>query len=277
MGSGFPSRKVWGRLGAWLAARRKTPHSLEMIGFHTPKLPPPLNLDLAELSGGGSCPTQFYGKTHDGRDVYVRYRGGQLRVQVAARIGDNVHDAAPLVDIGLGPMADGDIRLSDFCRWFGVTINGRVPPETTGRARHVTDLSGETTYFEVYLAKVAHPAATEIVRVCMTYVPDAILVQPVSDDQHRILRFEKVAPDQISAFTASLVTGVRDTEELGPDPAKGMSLRQGQLHLQFVYTRWKYPGVLSDSLQAFARFPTTDTATRTQLERLIDPINAFFP
>lgn len=41
-----------------------------------------LDLDLAKISGGGSCPTQFFGETLDGREVYVRYRGGQLSVDL---------------------------------------------------------------------------------------------------------------------------------------------------------------------------------------------------
>ena len=45
---------------------------MKMNGFHTPELPEPLDLDLAELHGGGSCPAQFYGETHEGLEVYVR-------------------------------------------------------------------------------------------------------------------------------------------------------------------------------------------------------------
>ncbi len=43
---------------------------------------PQIELDLVEMSGGGSCPSQFHGVTSDGKEVYIRYRGGSLSISV---------------------------------------------------------------------------------------------------------------------------------------------------------------------------------------------------
>src|SRR6478736_5784447 len=57
----------------------------------------PLQLDLATLEGGGSCPAEFFGETTDGQEVYVRYRNGWLSVQrgeetlLKASIGPGLH------------------------------------------------------------------------------------------------------------------------------------------------------------------------------------------
>ena len=94
---------------------------MQMIGFHTPELPEPLGLDLYKLQGGGSCPSQFYGETHDGLDVYVRYRGGTLRVHVGNKPGDDaLDDGLCILETHIGTQYDGTMSL---------TPNGPEPPD----------------------------------------------------------------------------------------------------------------------------------------------------
>lgn len=57
----------------------------------------------------GACPTQWEGRTDDGRHVYVRYRWGTLRVGVGASIEEAVADHATFSRT-LGDGLDG--RLS---------------------------------------------------------------------------------------------------------------------------------------------------------------------
>ena len=95
------------------------------IAFHTPE-PPKLNVDLASLSGGGVAPSQFCGETHDGRDVYVRYRGGHLSIQIGTEVGEDALDGERLLDVDIGPAYDGSVSLSQFCTYFGAQTTG--PP-----------------------------------------------------------------------------------------------------------------------------------------------------
>jgi len=44
----------------------------------------PLEFDLLDLRGGGSFPSQFYGRTADDRPIYIKYRGGCLIVRCGA-------------------------------------------------------------------------------------------------------------------------------------------------------------------------------------------------
>jgi hypothetical protein len=48
-----------------------------------PDLPPEKPVEITEIHmTSGACPTQFEGRAADGREVYVRYRGGYLSVSL---------------------------------------------------------------------------------------------------------------------------------------------------------------------------------------------------
>jgi len=47
-----------------------------------PDLPPDEPIVIESINGGGACPTQFFGKTPDGKEVYARYRHGYLSVEI---------------------------------------------------------------------------------------------------------------------------------------------------------------------------------------------------
>ncbi|WP_420862727.1 hypothetical protein [Algirhabdus cladophorae] len=152
-----------------------------MMGFYTPQVPEPLGLDLAKLAAGGSCPTQFYGETHDGCDVYVRYRGGRLAVHVATTIGQDALDGRCVLQVDIGGVYDGTISLTQFCRHFGVTVNGAIPGETDPKADRLTDFTGQTTYWEVHLDQTMDQTSRAIVSKACAVFSQAMLVQPIYD------------------------------------------------------------------------------------------------
>src|SRR5450755_2998986 len=106
---------------------RRSQYSLSR--YFTPPRVEPLNLDLARLEGGGYAPAQFEGETHDGRDVYIRYRGGGFSVAVANLKG--AADETRILDVQIGPPLHGGISIGQLCRYFGITINQELPPLPT--------------------------------------------------------------------------------------------------------------------------------------------------
>ncbi|MCA8930885.1 MAG: hypothetical protein KDA49_00355 [Rhodospirillaceae bacterium] len=141
----------------------------------TPPNIEPLNLDLAELSGGGECPSQYYGKTHDGRDVYCRYRGGSLSVDV----GD-----VCLLDAHIGPPLHGSMPLAQLCHLAGLTIGGDRPPmpdHDEMRANGWEDLSGATTFF-FSSHNSTMETARRVVREFQASMPNGCIVDSVETE-----------------------------------------------------------------------------------------------
>lgn len=66
----------------------------------------PTRLRVVELTQTcGACPSQWEGRTADGRHVYVRFRYGYLAIGVGATIEaavDSAISSAPLVGVPLG-------------------------------------------------------------------------------------------------------------------------------------------------------------------------------
>lgn len=104
-----------------------------------------LDIDLISIEGGGSCPSQFWGQTADGRSLYIRYRGGNFSVES----GD-----VKLIDACIGPGLHGDLLVEQACDLAGLTVRGkRLVLSEEARfeaAEHgpVLDWSGRTTYWE---------------------------------------------------------------------------------------------------------------------------------
>ena len=120
--------------------------------FYTRPNLPNLGIDLVKLEGGGSCPSQFEGKTTDGRSIYIRYRGGRFSVQVAD-IGQSVYRGDELINATIGPWLHGDMLLEQACDLAGLTVKGSRPVLTPERWQeasehaHYLDFSGATTYW----------------------------------------------------------------------------------------------------------------------------------
>lgn len=150
--------------------------------YFTPPRVEPLNLDLAKLEGGGSCPAQFYGQTHDGKEVYVRYRGGGLSVTV----GDepDIAKRHRILDATIGPPLHGDLSIGQLCHQFGITINGARPslpttPQEMYRER-CKDLSGATTFYDVWLSSTFE-TQKGFLKAALSSLPHATLLQPILD------------------------------------------------------------------------------------------------
>jgi hypothetical protein len=68
----------------------------------------------------GSCPSQWEGRTDDGRHVYVRYRWGWLQVGLGATLDDAVSDET--IGFQHGDEYDGSLTYDEL---QGLTV-GRV-------------------------------------------------------------------------------------------------------------------------------------------------------
>jgi hypothetical protein len=127
--------------------------------FFTPPKLAPLNLDLTRLSGGGWCPAEFDGETHDGRHVYCRYRGGWLQVWVANELGLDAYiseGGSCVLDQRIGPPLHGGLSLGQLCRYAGISINREIPPLPTEaeiqgihRLDDLKDLGGDVTHYSL--------------------------------------------------------------------------------------------------------------------------------
>lgn len=215
---------------------------MKMIGFHTPKLPTPLGLDLPKLQGGGSCPSQFYGETHDGLDVYVRYRGGTLRVYVGNEVGDDaLRDGNCILEADIGPPFDGSMSLTQFCTNFGVTINGTIPDEADPEAHHYANLTGQTTFWKANLSQITIETARKIVAKAWSAFPNALLVKPITNDKFKLERLELTTPERIDTLHVWLIDGASLLTEIDIDPEDGILPKSNQLQVSIGFSSWKYP------------------------------------
>lgn len=215
-----------------------------MIGFFTPKLPDPLNLDLAALDGGGSSPSQFYGETHEGRDVYVRYRGGWLMVYVARWYGDDpLRDGDCVLEANIGPPYDGSISLAQFCRLFGVTINGAAPDETDPEACRNVDFTGATTYWRGGPDYVTEPTSRRILAACHGRFEGALLVQPRLTEEFALDRLIEISPDNVDQHFVWLTFGAGAVADLPIHPEEYLIERSGQLHIEISYNLWRWRNI----------------------------------
>lgn len=282
---------------------------MNILTFHTPERPEPLGLDLAKLDGGGSSPSQFYGKTHDGLDVYVRYRSGVLRVHVANVPGNRaLDDSQCILQTQIGTQYDGTISLSQFCTTFGVTVNGIIPEETNPEAHRNADFTGQTTYWEGHLAQITIETSRRIlIEACLAF-PDALLVRPVVNGANKLERLEATTPEQIDYRQAWLINGASALAEIKIDPEFGVLPNSDQLVLEIQFSPWQFPAprytgltrhaetdlgrtlfipgergmpqdiaLTTGTLSMNSRFRKNDEVTRHQLAALGDAISRLIP
>ncbi len=123
----------------------KTHQTVESSMFFSRPDLKPLNIDLISIKGGGSCPSQFWGQTADGRSIYIRYRGGHFSVECGG---------VELIDASIGPGFHGDLLMEQACDLAGLTVRGKRPAlseEARLEAAEdalILDWSGRTTYWE---------------------------------------------------------------------------------------------------------------------------------
>lgn len=282
---------------------------MRRIGFHTPELPAPLGLDLATLDGGGSCPSQFEGKTHDGLDVYVRYRGGTLRIYVGDKPGvEAFRDGTCILEADIGPPFDGSMSLTQFCTNFGVTINGDIPAETDPDAHRYKDLSGRTTFWYADLSKITIDTARKIISEAWSSLPNALLVKPIISKEYKLERLEPTTPERIDTSYVWLIDGPSLMTEIDTSPKEYILPKADQLQISIHFSSWQYPSPMytsrlsqaveelgrtffvpgernmpkeleltTDSLSLGARFPKEDQGKRDALTRLGKTISQQLP
>ena len=186
--------------------------SLDRRLFTPPKLVP-LNLDLASLDGGGSCPAQYEGETHDGREVYCRYRDGYLSVTVASAAGaDALRDGTCLLEECIGPPLHGDLSLGQLCHYAGITIAGvlpRLPTRAEKKMRPYFDLSGTTTFYDFHVASTIATARACLSRL-QSQLPDASLVRLLRDERFRLIGAQLYhSADDVDDYGCLLLLGDR--------------------------------------------------------------------
>ncbi|MEP4198767.1 MAG: hypothetical protein ABJL99_24340 [Aliishimia sp.] len=117
--------------------------------FFTPPKIPKVDVRVTSLSGGGACPAQFEGRTPDGREVYIRYRGGTLSIKVARTPTEGAHSGVNILNIELGPPLDGTISAQQIISLTGLVVDeldeGRLTKLEAER-----DLSGATTFYTTH-------------------------------------------------------------------------------------------------------------------------------
>lgn len=117
--------------------------------YSRPELPQ-LGIDLVEVDGGLGRPSQYRGRTTDGRSVLLGYDGGRLFV--ATEDGKDGL-GQELVSAQIGPRFNGDMLLEQICDLAGITLRGEKPclsQESWRQAAErnwVLDWSGKTTYW----------------------------------------------------------------------------------------------------------------------------------
>ena len=216
---------------------------MNSIGFHTPELPAPLGIDLAKLRGGGACPSQFFGETHEGLSVYVRYRNGWIGVYIGNEPGvETFGGGRCILESGIGPPLDGAMSLTQFCTNFGVTVNGRIPDETDTDAHRYKDLTGRTTYWGANLNEVTIETARNILASACSSLPNALLVKALTDDEFKSKRLELTSPRQVDVFNVWLIDGPSSLAEIESGPGDYVLPKTGQLTIAIHYSPWRYPG-----------------------------------
>lgn len=111
-----------------------------------------LNLDLAELSGGGASPSRFTGKTHGGQILRCTYDDGYLRITRPRDTSREAIKNAKVLSAGrIGPKVHGFLTLAQLCHVAGLTVNGAYPRADLPGQQDYLDFSGQTTYYSLRL------------------------------------------------------------------------------------------------------------------------------
>lgn len=252
--------------------------------FFTPPRVEPVHLDLAELGGGGSCPTQFWGKTSDGREVYVRYRGGGLSIAVAKAPGDDAaRDGDRILDVHLGPVFDGFISLRQFLDLTGLTVPHAIPDVDEDATE--LDLSGATSFWRATMLPTTDEGALALVEALRKLAPN--VVQRLWDDGKTSQVPLPPGARPTSSFLAFHsgndlpVLKLRYTRFQYDFPGYGRDGDDARLEEQ-IGTPISVAGsrdcdLKIDSLAASADFSTDSGAARAFLEKVSDVFDAHYP
>lgn len=82
------------------------------------------------------------------------------------------------MDVDIGPALDGSISLTQACRICGLTVNGDITGELDPLALSYSDLSGRTTFWQVFLNRVTSETSLKMRSACRETFPEALVMQP---------------------------------------------------------------------------------------------------
>lgn len=256
--------------------------------FFTPPNVPKVNLRVTSLRGGGACPSQYRGQTPDGRDVYIRYRGGYLSIDVAPESGEQAPIKGNVLYILLGPPLDGELSAQQLIALTGIKVDvldeGQVSAETASER----DLSGATTFWSALGISATKEGAEQLLSML----------------------WHGFSGCQISGNSWSQAVG-RKRRQLWPGETPKetdleISLGAGCPKVSLQYSRFKYNlggygrpednsrysqeagravetvgsvgcDIKYDSLKVSSEFRAGDALARTWLERLDEKLDACFP
>lgn len=282
--------------------------------YFTPPSFDPINLDLAFLDGGGYAPSQFDGKTHDGREVYCRYRGGTLSVTIANEPGvDAVDQGTRVLDIQIGPPLHGGMTLGQLCRYAGITINGSCPSYPTPteiREASSVDLSGAMTFYNVWLNS-SYLTQKRFIGAAIETFPNLTLVQPNFENRrgkHKLKDWSICeCVEDLTSDQSDMLFGQRPTkgvlasfQNFGPSEGNyphGLGVRVSTEGFQYaihkyakfdaerihksmgktIFVAGQTDDCLYGTFALSASFRTNNEAHRTLLARFDSLLDAFFP
>lgn len=146
--------------------------------YSRPQLPQ-LGIDLVEVDGGLGRPSQYRGRTVDGRPIVLGYDRGRLSIAIEDqrdRLGEE------LVSVQIGPNFNGDMLLEQICDLAGITVRGQKPRllqenwRAAAERNWVLDWSGNTTYWVSELL-VTEEGGRRAVRELAAAFPDMRILE----------------------------------------------------------------------------------------------------
>lgn len=256
--------------------------------FFTPPNVPKVDLHVTSLRGGGACPSQYWGQTPDGREVFIRYRYGFLSVDVAEEPGEEVLYNRGFLDIELGPPLDGELSARQLIALTGLKVDVLDEGQVSAETESERDLSGATTFWSAIGISATNAGAERFLSVLWRDFPDCRL-------------FEISWSQTGDRKKRALLSG-----EAPKETVLEVILGTGCPKISFQYARFKYdvPGygrlednsrfsqearrevetvgsigceVKYDRLSISSEFRTDDTLARTWMERLDEKLDACFP
>lgn len=262
-----------------------SPHSDR---FFTPPKVPKVDIRVASLRGGGACPSQYWGQTLDGREVYIRYRGGYLSIDAANNPNEEARRQGDLLGIQLGPPLDGELSAKQLINLTGLQVDELDETQVSAETDSERDLSGATTFWNAREISATNEGALEFLSALWREFPECQIFE-ISWSQQRVRNKRLLKPGELPKETVLEIF-------LGQDcPA---------IRLQFGRFKYDFPGygrpdadarysdevarkietvgtfgcaVKYDSLSVSSEFSTSDVTARDWLQRLDPKLDACFP
>ena len=256
--------------------------------FFTPPNVPKVDLRVTSLRGGGACPSQYWGQTPDGREVYIRYINGYLSIDVAEKQGEEAPYNGGVLDVHIGPPLDGELSAQQLISLTGLTVDMLDEGQVSAETRSERDLSGATTFWGAIGISATRAGAERFLKVLWREFPDCQLFeiswsQPGGREKRPLLPSETPKDTLLEVVLGAGCPEISlqyarfkyDFAGYGrPDDNSRYSEEAGREveTVGSIGCEIKY-----DSMSISSEFRTDDTVARTWLERLDEKLDACFP